>query len=90
MTNAQDVIINAMAGADLAFVGTVLISLIRSPKLLDDERESYTRRRNQPFRSKPVASRRLKLSRHARLLSNIIMKWLKPQFRSMAMMESQR
>jgi hypothetical protein len=36
--NAQDVIINAVAGAAVAFLGTIIISTFRSTKLLDDDR----------------------------------------------------
>ena len=35
---AQDVILNGAAGAATAFIGSFVISLIRSPKLLDAER----------------------------------------------------
>lgn len=36
--NAPDVLINGAAGATLAFVGSIAISLFRSVKLLDDDR----------------------------------------------------
>ena len=36
--NASDVLINASSGCVLAFAGTWLISLVRSVKLLDDDR----------------------------------------------------
>ena len=36
--NAQDVIVNGIGGAAIAFLGTVVIGLMRSPKLLDDNR----------------------------------------------------
>ena len=36
--NVHDVLINAVGGAAVAFIGTFVISFLRSPKLLDDER----------------------------------------------------
>ena len=36
--NAGEVVINAAIGTAIAFVGSWVISLIRSPKLLDEER----------------------------------------------------
>lgn len=43
--NVQDTIINGLAGAMLAFVGSFVISLFRSPKLLDDDRLSDVKHR---------------------------------------------
>ncbi len=40
--NVQDVLINAVGGATVAFLGSVVISFIRAPKLLDDERIAET------------------------------------------------
>lgn len=36
--NAQDVLVSAAGGAAVAFVGSLIISLVRAPKLLDNER----------------------------------------------------
>ena len=38
LLNAQDVLLNGIAGAAIAFVGTLIVSLVRSPKLLDEAR----------------------------------------------------
>jgi hypothetical protein len=37
--NISDVLVNATGGAAIAFLGSLFISLIRSPKLLDQERQ---------------------------------------------------
>ena len=44
--NAQDVIVNATAGAAIVFVGTIVISLVRSTKLLDDDKEKVITQAN--------------------------------------------
>jgi hypothetical protein len=37
--NAQDVLTNGVGGAVAAYIGSVIISFCRAPKLLDDERQ---------------------------------------------------
>jgi len=37
--NAGDVLVNSVAGVAAGFVGSMIISLIRTPKLLDNDRE---------------------------------------------------
>jgi len=49
--NAKDVIINAIAGASLAFVGSIIISLFHAPKLLDDDRQKEIDRRDETIES---------------------------------------
>jgi uncharacterized membrane protein YccC len=44
ITNAQDVVINGIVGACIGFVGTVVISFLRSPRLLDQEAQSTIKR----------------------------------------------
>jgi len=46
IVNASDVLINGAGGAAIAFLGTIVISICRAPKLLDDERKAEIEHRD--------------------------------------------